>query len=166
MKVLICIIAILESGFSIYPFGCFLNIDNTSTNIYADSISSVPIFTIENDTINEIFYDFDIFGKSSNRFLVGIGKYENKIDIYGWIDKQYCGVWVRANCYYEHTPLTYIYKEPNQDSEYYVIKGDVYDFAIITDYVGKFIKVSFHHNGEKHTGYILRYCPTIYNSCH
>jgi len=142
----------------------FISQSNCKIPIYTSPLCDNESYSIFQDSIFEHFYWVEIIGESVLAFEVKIGsasQYNSPI-ISGWIEKKYCGVFLKSN------RETKLFDNPNTNSSYkqIVLKDDIMAIVIDAYLDGNgFIKVLFREGNVYYEGWTINYCGNIYNSC-
>lgn len=121
---------------------------------------------------DDYVYDAIILDQTFNRYKLQITM--RMIDgpesqpIIGWVNKNQCGAFLLCNNYSGSTPLLFLYKFPELDSEFTVVELNQQingQWISIRDIQKGFALVSFKLNDILYSGWIQRFCTDPYNSC-
>ena len=163
MKKSICVIFFLFSLLKVFPqdIEIFIKSEshNKQINIYNNELSEMVIHTIMEDTVFDIAYDLFIYEDSPMRFKVGISFLNTKPFLIGWIDKKYCGVYLRI--YEEDHDIIRLYNAPSEQSicEEHVLGTGYHEVWVIgADIKSGFLNVAFKEEDRLCTGWTKQYC--------
>lgn len=162
----LCIISFSQSFAQNDKLDVFLKDNNISVNLYSDPTGRNISNTIMNDSLYEYYFAFTILENSPLMFYVEVKScsQQNSPTIYGWVEKKYCGVYVR---YYNTESDAHIrlYEEPDSRKKYQKLNISLQSPVIVVDTRDKWVKVLFLYDGIYYEGWIDKYCSSIYNSC-
>jgi hypothetical protein len=150
--------------------------------VYSSDTSNDSVAIINEDSEKENWHDVEILGQLNNRYRVRIiAINENNIEpIYGWVDKEQCGVWLHSRYIQPDLFVVSLYDYPGQSIPYMTLKSqNCYDFekysntnsgaVPVLDYKlcdGKYwIKTLVINDGRIYIGWTTNYCPNPYDSC-
>jgi len=73
---------------------CFLYDKNVSIPLYGSYEDEVPAVLLYQDSLKENYYYVQLLENKGNKFRVHVTRVEDTVNIYGWIEKKYCKVWI------------------------------------------------------------------------
>lgn len=141
----------------------FLKVNNTMVSVYKDSLTDVCIHTIMNDTLFEHYYEMTLLEQSKYRFYVRIrcvSQY-NSPQLYGWVDKSYCGVYISSG----KDGMWRLYSSPDKKLPYILLPNEKTKIIEVLAFEGRWLLLKIECAGKIHKGWILDYCSSIYSSC-
>lgn len=148
---------------------CFLYDKNVSIPLYGSYEDEVPAVLLYQDSLKENYYYVQLLENKGNKFRVHVTRVEDTVNIYGWIEKKYCKVWIWLMA----TDCIYLFSEPNSSSNYRNIQEDelIYNgngyIATILEFSKKteWLKLCIPTQSGNIYGWTLNYCGNIYGSC-
>lgn len=161
---------------SVMCFGCLVVGANTVAlntqepiMLYADAYNPEVAYVIQQDFDSDFYADVELLDTAPFRFKVKVTlnmTCGETVDIYGWLDKVNCVVFLRANSYQNGQSYIYIYKEPSEKSDYQPVEVLVgYDSGYVIGYADNWYLIVTEKDGKLYKGWINRFCPNILNSC-
>lgn len=151
-----------------------------SIPIYSSETSTDYIAKIKEDPEKENWHDVEILKVSDNRYKVHIIPLNvaNVVPIDGWVDKEQCGVWLRAWHQEGELFIVRLYSEPGKPFPFLKLFDKMPDdFGKYTNeeaapvldykyYKGDYwIKTVIIKDKHKVIGWTRDFCPNVYDSC-
>ena len=151
-----------------------------SIPIYSSETSTDYIAKIKEDPELENWHDVEILKVSNNRYKVHIMPLNvaNVVPIDGWVDKEQCGVWLRAWHQEGELFIVRLYSEPGKSFPFLKLFDKMPDdFGKYTNeeaapvldykyYKGDYwIKTVIIKDKHKVIGWTRDFCPNVYDSC-
>ena len=151
-----------------------------SIPIYSSETSTDYIAKIKEDPEKENWHDVEILKVSDNRYKVHIMPLNvaNVVPIDGWVDKEQCGVWLRAWHQEGELFIVRLYSEPGKPFPFLKLFDKMPDdFGKYTNeeaapvldykyYKGDYwIKTVIIKDKHKVIGWTRDFCPNVYDSC-
>lgn len=176
ITVLIVLLIFMESSGSDI---CFPYPENHEIKLYGSQESDSVEITIRQGENDCLWYDFEITEETSLRFEVMILEYpdcppdfdEEKMvpDKRYWVDKKDCAVFSRPTDFDSSGGYFYLYAEPDSDNRMRIYESEVMNqifrpLSFDREY-SEWLNVTIATANGVFSGWVKRWCPTIYNSC-
>ncbi len=157
-------------------FGCLAEGANTVAldseepiMLYADAYNPEVTYVIHQDFSSDFYADVELLDTAPFRFKAKVTlnmTCGETVEIYGWLDKVNCVVFLRADTYQNEQSYIYIYKEPSEKSDYQAVEVLVNsDIGYVIGYAGYWYHVVTEKDGKLYEGWTKRCCTNILNSC-
>jgi hypothetical protein len=183
-KLILIMVVLLQSNFSFSQENnlvvFFRDAITDSIPIYSSETSTDYIAKIKEDPEKENWHDVEILKVSDNRYKVHIIPLNvaNVVPIDGWVDKEQCGVWLRAWHQEGELFIVRLYSEPGKPFPFLKLFDKMPDdFGKYTNeeaapvldykyYKGDYwIKTVIIKDKHKVIGWTRDFCPNVYDSC-
>jgi hypothetical protein len=183
-KLILIMVVLLQSNFSFSQENnlvvFFRDAITDSIPIYSSETSTDYIAKIKEDPEKENWHDVEILKVSDNRYKVHIMPLNvaNVVPIDGWVDKEQCGVWLRAWHQEGELFIVRLYSEPGKPFPFLKLFDKMPDdFGKYTNeeaapvldykyYKGDYwIKTVIIKDKHKVIGWTRDFCPNVYDSC-
>jgi hypothetical protein len=183
-KLILIMVVLLQSNFSFSQENnlvvFFRDAITDSIPIYSSETSTDYIAKIKEDPEKENWHDVEILKVSDNRYKVHIMPLNvaNVVPIDGWVDKEQCGVWLRAWHQEGELFIVRLYSEPGKPFPFLKLFDKMPDdFGKYTNeeaapvldykyYKGDYwIKTAIIKDKHKVIGWTRDFCPNVYDSC-
>ena len=158
---------------------CFPYPENQEIKLYGSQESDSAEITISQGENDCLWYDFEVTDETPLRFEVLILEYPDCPPDFDhekmlpnkkyWVDKKDCAVFSRSTDFDSNGGYFYLYEEPDSDSRMKIYETEVADQIfqplLFDREHPEWLNVTVTIADGMFSGWVKRWCPTIYNSC-
>ncbi|MBP5422100.1 MAG: hypothetical protein J6Y78_06655 [Paludibacteraceae bacterium] len=133
--------------------------------VYSKPDGGVLIAKLRNKPDKELYYNVFLLKKNRNKYLTAIfdANDEDKFIAYGWVDRQYLGIFVK-----NFSQQLILFNKPDYNSDKLFTIYEYYPEVVqITDFSGLWLKVDFYMDKQHIFGWIPKemQCANVFTTC-